>query len=145
MIFFFFKYKRSKGLTMQIHFHSLLWSYLSRVLLSFGRDCISLCLWLWLSGVILLGVFWLNIEPSDVSHHKDQGEINYLRRHWKRLTTVCLLSVTVTPSGQITTSGTLTFDRTASGETAAIISDSPVPADVFTNTTSEWCLHKHSS
>ncbi|XP_059392377.1 deformed epidermal autoregulatory factor 1 homolog [Carassius carassius] len=42
---------------------------------------------------------------------------------------------TVTPSGQITTSGTLTFDRTASGETASIISDSPAPADVFTNTT----------
>ncbi|XP_042608736.1 deformed epidermal autoregulatory factor 1 homolog [Cyprinus carpio] len=30
---------------------------------------------------------------------------------------------TVTPSGQNTTSGTLTFDRTATGETAAIISD----------------------
>ncbi|XP_026057688.1 deformed epidermal autoregulatory factor 1 homolog [Carassius auratus] len=38
---------------------------------------------------------------------------------------------TVTPSGQITTSGTLTFDRTPSGETG----DSPAPADVFTNTT----------
>lgn len=42
---------------------------------------------------------------------------------------------TVTPSGQITTSGTLTFDRTTSGEATAIISDSPAPADVFTNTT----------
>ncbi len=29
--FWFFLNKRSKGLTMQIHFHSLLWSYLPRV------------------------------------------------------------------------------------------------------------------
>lgn len=70
---------------------------------------------------------------------------NSPRRHWKRLTTVCLLSVTVTPSGQITTSGTLTFDRTATGETAAIISDSPAPADVFTNTTGGWRIHTYYS
>ncbi|XP_056595525.1 deformed epidermal autoregulatory factor 1 homolog isoform X2 [Triplophysa dalaica] len=41
----------------------------------------------------------------------------------------------VTPSGQITTSGVLTFERTASGEATAIVSDSPGPADVFTSTT----------
>lgn len=70
---------------------------------------------------------------------------NSPRRHCKRLTTVCLLSVTVTPSGQITTSGTLTFDRTATGETAAIISDSPAPADVFTNTTGGCWTHTYYS
>ncbi|KAK2866875.1 hypothetical protein Q8A67_024992 [Cirrhinus molitorella] len=53
----------------------------------------------------------------------------------KNITLAPGATFTVTPSGQITTSGTLTFDRTATGETAAIISDSPAPADVFTNTT----------
>ncbi|XP_056128554.1 deformed epidermal autoregulatory factor 1 homolog isoform X2 [Rhinichthys klamathensis goyatoka] len=53
----------------------------------------------------------------------------------KNITLAPGATFTVTPSGQITTSGTLTFDRTASGETAAILSDSPAPADVFTNTT----------
>uniref|UniRef100_A0A673IK93 Deformed epidermal autoregulatory factor 1 homolog n=1 Tax=Sinocyclocheilus rhinocerous TaxID=307959 RepID=A0A673IK93_9TELE len=53
----------------------------------------------------------------------------------KNITLAPGATFTMTPSGQITTSGTLTFDRTATGETAAIISDSPVPTDVFTNTT----------
>uniref|UniRef100_A0A8C1XY63 DEAF1 transcription factor n=1 Tax=Cyprinus carpio TaxID=7962 RepID=A0A8C1XY63_CYPCA len=53
----------------------------------------------------------------------------------KNITLAPGATFTMTPSGQITTSGTLTFDRTASGETTAIISDSPAPADVFTNTT----------
>ncbi|XP_073687873.1 deformed epidermal autoregulatory factor 1 homolog isoform X1 [Garra rufa] len=53
----------------------------------------------------------------------------------KNITLAPGATFTVTPSGQITTSGALAFDRTASGETAAIISDSPAPADVFTNTT----------
>ncbi|XP_050955087.1 deformed epidermal autoregulatory factor 1 homolog isoform X4 [Labeo rohita] len=53
----------------------------------------------------------------------------------KNITLAPGATFTVTPSGQITTAGTLTFDRTATGETAAIISDSPAPADVFTNTT----------
>ncbi|XP_053250920.1 deformed epidermal autoregulatory factor 1 homolog isoform X3 [Podarcis raffonei] len=39
---------------------------------------------------------------------------------------------TVTPSGQITTSGTLTFDRASSVEATAIISESPSQGDVFT-------------
>uniref|UniRef100_A0A803TNP3 DEAF1 transcription factor n=1 Tax=Anolis carolinensis TaxID=28377 RepID=A0A803TNP3_ANOCA len=42
---------------------------------------------------------------------------------------------TVTPSGQITTSGTLTFDRASTVEATAIISESPSQADVFTGTT----------
>ncbi|XP_056307511.1 deformed epidermal autoregulatory factor 1 homolog [Danio aesculapii] len=45
------------------------------------------------------------------------------------------MSITVSPSGQISTSGTLSFERSASGETASIISDSPAAADVYTNTT----------
>ncbi|XP_051545912.1 deformed epidermal autoregulatory factor 1 homolog [Myxocyprinus asiaticus] len=52
----------------------------------------------------------------------------------KNITLAPGATFTVTPSGQITTSDTLTFDRTATGETTAIISDSPAPADVFTNT-----------
>ncbi|XP_051548793.1 deformed epidermal autoregulatory factor 1 homolog isoform X2 [Myxocyprinus asiaticus] len=52
----------------------------------------------------------------------------------KNITLAPGATFTMTPSGQITTSGTLTFDRTPTGETAAIISDSPAPADVFTNT-----------
>ncbi|XP_069037732.1 deformed epidermal autoregulatory factor 1 homolog isoform X2 [Lepisosteus oculatus] len=42
---------------------------------------------------------------------------------------------TVSPSGQITTSGTLTFDRASTGDTTTIISESPAQADVFTGTT----------
>ncbi|RXN10812.1 deformed epidermal autoregulatory factor 1 -like protein [Labeo rohita] len=57
----------------------------------------------------------------------------------KNITLAPGATFTVTPSGQITTAGTLTFDRTATGETAAIISDSPAPADVFTNTTGCVC------
>ncbi|KAK1789678.1 hypothetical protein P4O66_015579, partial [Electrophorus voltai] len=41
---------------------------------------------------------------------------------------------TVTPSGQLTTSSTLTFDRAATGDATAIISESPAPPDVFSNT-----------
>ncbi|KAG5839127.1 hypothetical protein ANANG_G00201630 [Anguilla anguilla] len=41
---------------------------------------------------------------------------------------------TVTPSGQITTSGTLTFDRTPVGDATAVISESPAQADVFAGT-----------
>ncbi|KAM6359935.1 deformed epidermal autoregulatory factor 1 homolog isoform 1-T1 [Alca torda] len=51
----------------------------------------------------------------------------------------CLLrrhdSVTVTPSGQITTSGALTFDRASTVEATAIISESPSQGDVFTGAT----------
>lgn len=43
--------------------------------------------------------------------------------------------VTVTPSGQITTSGALTFDRTSTVEATAIISESPSQGDVFTGAT----------
>ncbi|XP_074773977.1 deformed epidermal autoregulatory factor 1 homolog isoform X5 [Athene noctua] len=39
---------------------------------------------------------------------------------------------TVTPSGQITTSGALTFDRASTVEATAIISESPSQGDVFT-------------
>ncbi|XP_051975945.1 deformed epidermal autoregulatory factor 1 homolog [Xyrauchen texanus] len=52
----------------------------------------------------------------------------------KNITLAPGATFTVTPSGQITTSDTLTFDRAVTGETTAIISDSPAPADVFTNT-----------
>uniref|UniRef100_A0A8C9V7M0 Deformed epidermal autoregulatory factor 1 homolog n=1 Tax=Scleropages formosus TaxID=113540 RepID=A0A8C9V7M0_SCLFO len=43
-------------------------------------------------------------------------------------------TITVSPSGQITTSGTLTFDRTSAGDATAIISESPAQADVFAST-----------
>lgn len=42
---------------------------------------------------------------------------------------------TVTPSGQITTSGALTFDRASSVEATAVISESPAQGDVFTGAT----------
>lgn len=42
---------------------------------------------------------------------------------------------TVTPSGQITTSGALTFDRASTVEATAVISESPAQGDVFTGAT----------
>nr|XP_033784415.1 deformed epidermal autoregulatory factor 1 homolog isoform X1 [Geotrypetes seraphini] len=42
---------------------------------------------------------------------------------------------TVTPSGQITTSDALTFDRASTAEATAIISESPAQTDVFTGAT----------
>ncbi|XP_072493522.1 deformed epidermal autoregulatory factor 1 homolog isoform X4 [Notamacropus eugenii] len=42
---------------------------------------------------------------------------------------------TVTPSGQLTTSGALTFDRASTVEATAIISESPAQGDVFTGAT----------
>ncbi|XP_030129555.2 deformed epidermal autoregulatory factor 1 homolog isoform X2 [Taeniopygia guttata] len=42
---------------------------------------------------------------------------------------------TMTPSGQITTSGALTFDRASTVEATAIISESPAQGDVFTGAT----------
>nr|XP_012311445.1 deformed epidermal autoregulatory factor 1 homolog [Aotus nancymaae] len=44
---------------------------------------------------------------------------------------------TVTPSGQITTSGALTFDRASTVEATAVISESPAQGDVFTGATGE--------
>lgn len=43
-----------------------------------------------------------------------------------------MFPVTVSPSGQITTSGALTFDRASTVEATAIISESPSQGDVFT-------------
>lgn len=43
--------------------------------------------------------------------------------------------VTVTPSGQITTSGALTFDRASTVEATAVISESPAQGDVFAGAT----------
>lgn len=48
---------------------------------------------------------------------------------------VLMFPVTVTPSGQITTSGALTFDRASTVEATAIISESPAQEDVFTGAT----------
>ncbi|XP_004717254.3 deformed epidermal autoregulatory factor 1 homolog [Echinops telfairi] len=45
---------------------------------------------------------------------------------------------TVTPSGQITSSGALTFDRTSTVEATAVISESPAQGDVFAGATGEW-------
>ena len=45
--------------------------------------------------------------------------------------------VTVTPSGQITTSGALTFDRASTVEATAVISESPAQGDVFAGATGE--------
>lgn len=54
------------------------------------------------------------------------------------------LAVTVTPSGQITTSGALTFDRASTVEATAVISESPAQGDVFAGATGKlsqpWCL-----
>ncbi|EPY83873.1 deformed epidermal autoregulatory factor 1-like protein [Camelus ferus] len=53
------------------------------------------------------------------------------------------LPVTVTPSGQITTSGALTFDRASTVEATAVISESPAQGDVFAGATGKlsWRLH----
>lgn len=48
------------------------------------------------------------------------------------------LAVTVTPSGQITTSGALTFDRASTVEATAVISESPAQGDVFAGATGKW-------
>ncbi|KAB1251641.1 Deformed epidermal autoregulatory factor 1-like protein [Camelus dromedarius] len=50
---------------------------------------------------------------------------------------------TVTPSGQITTSGALTFDRASTVEATAVISESPAQGDVFAGATGKlsWRLH----
>lgn len=54
------------------------------------------------------------------------------------------LAVTVTPSGQITTSGALTFDRASTVEATAVISESPAQGDVFAGATGKlsqpWSL-----
>ena len=54
------------------------------------------------------------------------------------------LAVNVTPSGQITTSGALTFDRASTVEATAVISESPAQGDVFAGATGKlpqpWCL-----
>ncbi|XP_061077680.1 deformed epidermal autoregulatory factor 1 homolog isoform X2 [Conger conger] len=52
----------------------------------------------------------------------------------KNITLTPGATFTVTPSGQITTSGTLTFDRTPVGDATAVIAESPAPADVFAGT-----------
>ncbi|KAJ8417096.1 hypothetical protein AAFF_G00283230 [Aldrovandia affinis] len=52
----------------------------------------------------------------------------------KNITLTPGATFTVTPSGQITTSGTLTFDRTPTGDATAIITESPTQADVFAGT-----------
>lgn len=49
----------------------------------------------------------------------------------------CAFPVTVTPSGQITTSGALTFDRASTVEATAVISESPAQGDVFAGATGE--------
>ncbi|XP_005859318.1 PREDICTED: deformed epidermal autoregulatory factor 1 homolog [Myotis brandtii] len=48
---------------------------------------------------------------------------------------------TVTPSGQITTSGALTFDRASTVEATAVISESPAQGDVFAGATGKWSQH----
>ncbi|XP_041131048.1 deformed epidermal autoregulatory factor 1 homolog isoform X2 [Polyodon spathula] len=45
------------------------------------------------------------------------------------------MTFTVSPSGQITTSGTLTFSRSTTGETTTVLSESPAQTGVFTGTT----------
>lgn len=47
----------------------------------------------------------------------------------------------MTPSGQITTSGALTFDRASTVEATAVISESPAQGDVFAGATGEWSRH----
>lgn len=56
--------------------------------------------------------------------------------------TASALAVTVTPSGQITTSGALTFDRASTVEATAVISESPAQGDVFAGATGKWSQHR---
>lgn len=52
----------------------------------------------------------------------------------KNITLAPGATFTVSPSGQITTSGTLTFDRTSAGDATAIISEGTSQGEVFTST-----------
>lgn len=58
-----------------------------------------------------------------------------LLRPCRAVKSVSALPVTVTPSGQITTSGALTFDRASTVEATAVISESPAQGDVFAGAT----------
>lgn len=62
------------------------------------------------------------------------GPAPWVNRVLKR---ICAFPVTVTPSGQITTSGALTFDRASTVEATAVISESPAQGDVFAGATGE--------
>ncbi|XP_072242581.1 deformed epidermal autoregulatory factor 1 homolog [Leuresthes tenuis] len=53
----------------------------------------------------------------------------------KNITLTPGTTFTVSPSGQFTTAGTLTFDRTSASDTAAIISDGAAQTEVFASTT----------
>ncbi|KAM9753879.1 deformed epidermal autoregulatory factor 1 homolog [Menidia menidia] len=53
----------------------------------------------------------------------------------KNITITPGTTFTVSPSGQFTTAGTLTFDRTPSGDSAAAILSETAPSEVFTSTT----------
>ncbi|XP_010882523.1 deformed epidermal autoregulatory factor 1 homolog isoform X2 [Esox lucius] len=52
----------------------------------------------------------------------------------KNITLAPGATFTVSPSGQITTSGTLTFDRTSPGDATAILSEGTAQGEVFTST-----------
>ncbi|KAM4619209.1 deformed epidermal autoregulatory factor 1 homolog [Polymixia lowei] len=52
----------------------------------------------------------------------------------KNITLAPGATFTVSPSGQITTSGTLTFDRSSAGDAATIISEGTAQGEVFTST-----------
>ncbi|KAM4572441.1 deformed epidermal autoregulatory factor 1 homolog [Odontesthes bonariensis] len=53
----------------------------------------------------------------------------------KNITLTPGTTFTVSPSGQFTTAGTLTFDRTSASDAAAIISDGAAQTEVFASTT----------
>ncbi|KAJ7997688.1 hypothetical protein DPEC_G00214730 [Dallia pectoralis] len=58
----------------------------------------------------------------------------------KNITLAPGATFTVSPSGQITTSGTLTFDRTSPGDGTAILSEGTTQAEVFTSTAGTYML-----
>ncbi|XP_036432376.1 deformed epidermal autoregulatory factor 1 homolog [Colossoma macropomum] len=92
---------------------------------SFGGDSISM------TGPVRLFVpYKRRKKESDHPASPEKKEPQPL----KNITLAPGAAFTVSPSGQLTTSGTLTFDRTGTADTTAIISESPTPSDVFSST-----------
>ncbi|KAK6309205.1 hypothetical protein J4Q44_G00206680 [Coregonus suidteri] len=58
----------------------------------------------------------------------------------KNITLAPGATFTVSPSGQITTSGTLTFDRTSPGDSTALLSEGTAQGEVFTSSEGTYML-----
>ncbi|XP_035182529.1 deformed epidermal autoregulatory factor 1 homolog isoform X1 [Oxyura jamaicensis] len=95
--------------------------------------CAACCDDMTLSGPVRLFVpYKRRKKDSEISANTVKKESS---KNITLLPATAATTFTVTPSGQITTSGALTFDRTSTVEATAIISESPSQGDVFTGAT----------